>query len=204
MTKRILLLAFMLLLTAWFVGCEKTTTTTSSEFHEIVGQNQSDTVFVHDTVFSNNGNPTTVYDTTFVHDTVVQTVTQVDTVTIQSSGPTVYTAFTAMQAYTDAQVIADVNATVGYTDGWVLYLSAYQSYIDNPSTNVWDLAGYIDYWSPDFSDFYAYEYGWRVSYVSGDPGDPNNWQFSDIPAGAPNGANGLKRVDKPESRKTVW
>ena len=208
MTKRLLLLTMILLLVAWVIGCDKETTTTSSEYREVIGQG-TDTVFFTDTVIIENPNGTTVYDTTvihdttLVHDTVVQYITQVDTVYSQSNEPTVQAAFLAMQAYTDVVVIDDITATVGYTDGWVLYLSAYMSYVDNPAAGVWDLAGYIDYWAPDFSDFYAYEYGWRLTYISGDPGDPNNWQVSEIPAASPIGQPGLNRVDKTEAREAL-
>ena len=213
MTKRLILSAMILILVVWVVGCEKETTTTSSEYHEIVGQSGTDTVYIADTVIINDPNGTTVYDTTIIIDTIIQNnsqvdtviqyVTQIDTVYSQTAAPSVHAAFTAMQAYTDQIVIDDITATVGYTDGWVFYLSAYQSYVDNPATNVWDFGGYIDFWAPDFSDFYAYEYGWRMSYTSGDPNDPNNWQMSEIPAGSPAGRSGLKKVDKTEPRQSI-
>ncbi|MDF1543926.1 MAG: hypothetical protein P1R58_02350 [bacterium] len=214
MTKRLLLLTLILTLVAWVVGCDKETTTTSSEYREIIGQG-ADTVFLSDTVLIDNPNGTTVYDTTILHDTisfsdtvmvydtVIQTVTQVDTVISQTNGPTVQAAFLAMQAYTDIVVIEDITATVGLTDGWVFYLSAYMSYVDSPGTGVYDLAGYIDFWAPDFSDFYAYEYGWRMTYISGDPGDPNNWQVGEIPGASPIGKPGLNRIEKNDIREAL-
>ena len=204
MRKPVLIALLMIVVTIAFVSCDKEKIVESTEIREVT-TTIIDTVFVRDTVNTQLTDTVTitVSDTVIQYisqpaDTVIQYITVTDTVVVGSNGPVpdVSAAFTAMQAYTDVVVIEAINAELGYTDGWIFYLSAYMSYIAHPSENVWDFSGYIDYWAPDWSDFYAFEYGWRLTYVSGDPEDPNNWSVSEIPAGAPNGASGLKVVDK--------
>jgi hypothetical protein len=129
------------------------------------------TVTVHDTVFTVQHH----YDTTVVTDTLV----------MQQCTPNQNLAYTALENYCDALVIQFINEEFGYTDGWVLYLSAYQSEVTRQSESVYDLYGYIDYWTPDWSGYYPLEFYWRMTYTGGDPADPDNWEIGEPPAGTP-------------------
>ncbi|MEW5795054.1 MAG: hypothetical protein AB1772_01710 [Candidatus Zixiibacteriota bacterium] len=131
------------------------------------------TVTIHDTVFTVQHH----YDTTVVVDTVV---------TLQCN-PNQYLAFTALEYHTDPLVIQFIYQQFGYNDGWVLYLSAHQSEITRRSADVYDIYGYIDYWTPDWSAYYPLEYYWRMTFTGGDPADPNKWNISEPPTGAPSG-----------------
>jgi len=71
-------------------------------------------------------------------------------------------------------------------------LSLAMTFTSSPSTGVYDFYGYIDYWTPDWSGYYLLEYYWRMTYLGGDPTDPNNWRLSDPPAGASGRDSGLK------------
>jgi hypothetical protein len=151
-----------------------------------------DTVFVHDTV-------TTVqhhYDTTIVTVTVTDTVVSVqhhyDTVEVVSYQPNGALAFAALQAYNDPMVISLINQEYGYNDGWIFYLSTYQVDLTQQSAGVYDIYGYIDYWTPDWSGFLPLEFYWRMTYTGGDPGDPNNWTLSE-PTSSAGHAPGLKK-----------
>jgi hypothetical protein len=157
--------------------------------HDTVIQVQQiyDTITVLDTVIEVQ----TVYDTTYATDTVIQ---------IEQS-PNENLAFTALQYYTDPIVITDANSQIGVTDGWVFYLSAYQSDRTSRSAEIYDIYGYIDFWSPDWMDFIAYEYYWRLTYTGGDPADPLSWDISEPPAGAGAHTPGITR--KGEARSTI-
>lgn len=147
-----------------------------------------DTVIQIDTVYNNSSDTvvitSTVYDTTLIHDTVtvINTVYQTDTVIQEVNSPYVQFAFSALQYHADSEVLAFINSEFGYTEGWVYYLSIAMSDIQSPSTGVYDIYGYIDYWSPDFSGYYPLEYYWRISLTGGDPADPDDWQLSDPPS----------------------
>jgi hypothetical protein len=146
---------------------------------------QTDTLYLYDTIETVN----TVYDTSYVYDTVTVTidhydtvtvtVTEIDTVVTYQCEPNEYLAIEAMQQYANPLVIDLIYSEFGYNDGWVFYLSTGQSDVTVQSSTVYDIYGYIDYWTPDWSAYYALEYYWRMTYVGGDPADPNNWDISE-------------------------
>jgi len=152
-----------------------------------------DTVVIRDTVVQVDH----VYDTVVVnhtvtvHDTVVtvqhhyDTTVVIDTVVTQQCTPNQNLAYAALEKYCDSLVIAFINQEFGYTDGWVFYLSVHQSAVTRRSASVYDIGGYIDYWTPDWSGYYPLEFNWRMTYTSGDPANPSNWDISEPPVGAP-------------------
>jgi hypothetical protein len=192
-----------------------------------------DTVFRVDTVFNSDGSPAQtidtvlvqdtvevsdtvtvtetdyIYDTTMIYDTVTVEHNYYDTVVVTDTVETVrcdaneYFAFAAMQNYCDPLVIQFINQEFGYTDGWIYYLSMFQSDIAAVSSNVWDIYGYCDYWTPDWTGYYPLEYYWRLTFTGGDPANLANWQMAEPPtmtAGyrpgiklAPSDARGLLR-----------
>ncbi|MDH4035835.1 MAG: hypothetical protein OEV80_18740, partial [candidate division Zixibacteria bacterium] len=159
--------------------------------------NHYDTTTIVDTIYQTDP----VYDTTIIHDTVIviqqihDTTYTVDTVGGGQAQPIALLAYTALQYYSDALVIDAINAELGIDDGWIFYLSVYINEVTYPSEGVFDIYGGIDYWTPDWSGFYPFEYYWRMTYVSGDPADPRNWQMSDPPAGiAPGKTPGVNRA----------
>jgi len=179
----ILILSLLLL-----SGCEKekivntTETIREIEYVDVPGG----TVVRVDTVFVNGqgADTVTVYDTTF--QTTTDTVFVTDTVGSSSCSPVEQFAFAAMQYQTDPQVIEMVNAEFGLTEGWIYYLSEFQSDITVVSAGTFEIYGYIDFWTTDWSGYFPIEYLWRMTYTSGDPADPNSWQMSE-PAGPVSG-----------------
>ncbi len=169
-----------------------------------------DTIMITDTVFVNDSvtvqttdtvtihTTDTVYQTNYVHDTVVtvqnhyDTVQVVDTVTLTQCDPNGFLAVSALQYYTDPMVIDFINQEFGYNDGWVFYLSTFQLDATQQSSTTYDLYGYIDYWTPDWSAYYPLEFYYRLTYTSGDPANPDNWQISEPPASAQNHTPGFK------------
>ncbi len=158
---------------------------------------------VHDTVVVNH----TVYDTVVVnhtvtvHDTVTtvqhhyDTVQLVDTVVTLQCNPNEQLAFSSMETYVNALVIDFINQQFGYTDGWVFYVTQAQSNVVRQSDNVYDLYGYIDYWTPDWSGYYPLEFGYRMTFSGGDPSVANNWQITEAPAtGSPRQPSGIRVV----------
>ncbi len=177
----------------------------------------TDTVHIYDTVSTVN----TVYDTTYIHDTVntVQyqydtvtvtvnhydtvtvthwdtiqnTILQIDTVFTNQCSPNEYLAIEALQQYSNSLVMEFINAEFGYSDGWVFYLSTVQSDLTIQSSSVYDIYGFIDYWTPEWDAYYPLEYYWRMTYTGGDPADANSWQLAEPPAAtAGNTQPGLK------------
>jgi len=145
--------------------------------------NHYDTTTITDTIYQTEP----VYDTVIQFDTVVTTVHHydttyvVDTVEVTQSSPIALLAYTALQYYSDPMVLDFVNQEFGETDGWILYMSVYQNEVSYPATGVYDFYGQIDYWTTDWSGFNPFEYLWRMTYISGDPADPRNWEMSDPP-----------------------
>ena len=207
MTRKLLLLSTMTVLALLLLaaGCEKEKIVESTEYiHDVEYiQLPPDTVTVHDTVVVNDSvtvhdvDTVTVLDTVvvtntvFVHDTVVtvqhhyDTTVLIDTVTVQQCTPNQNLAYTALESYSDELVIEFINQEFGYTDGWVFYLSAFQCEMTPRSASVYDIYGYIDYWTPDWSGYYPLEFYWRMTFTGGDPADPNNWDISEPPATVP-------------------
>jgi len=138
-------------------------------------------VYIHDTVSTVNNHYDTTYmidtvlqvinhyDTTYLIDTVLQVINNYDTVTVivvdttqtAQCTPNAHTAVGALQYYSDPIVLEAIYNEFGYEDGWIFYLSTYQVALDNPTANIFDIYGYIDYWAPDWSGYYAFEYLWR-------------------------------------------
>ncbi|MFH1373889.1 MAG: hypothetical protein ABII79_08850 [bacterium] len=150
------------------------------------------TEYVHDTV--------TVIDTVTIYQQVHDTVTIVDTVVSQESEAYVHFAYVALEVQLDPQVINLIYTEYGYTDGWITYLSLAMTYVDNPSYGVYDMYGYIDYWTPDWSGYALFEYYWRVTYQGGDPADPANWSLSEPPAGTAPWPGGLRPATDQEMK----
>ena len=206
---RLILTGALILTILAIAGCDKEKIVTSSE---IVKETEyielpPDTVLQIDTVFSSDSVIVNQVDTVTVYDTVVQieqhwdTVVQVqqnydttfitDTVLQNQCNPNEVTAFAALQHYSDPMVFDVVNQEFGITGGWTLYSSAYQLEITSAGTGVYDIYGLIDYWTDDFSGFHPFEFFWRMTYVSGDPADPNNWDISEPPVAVSGYSPGL-------------
>lgn len=155
------------------------------------------TIVVHDTIRTT----VVVYDTVetirYHYDTVTVTVTVTDTVTKTSYAPSGPTAIVAMQYYTDEILYEYMYDNYDLEDGWIFYLSSYQLYISQASTNVYDIYAYVEYWSSDWYDYYAFEIYWRLTYKSGDPSNPSNWTMSEPPSAVSGHQPGIKAVPKP-------
>jgi len=130
--------------------------------------NHTDTVYVIDTVVTVQHH----YDTTEI----------VDTVLVTQCAPNEFLAMTALHYYTDPLVLEFIYQEFGLNEGWMFYLSTFQSEITVRSASVYDIYGLIDYWAPDWSGYYPLEYYWRMTYIGGDPADPDNWQIGEPPA----------------------
>jgi hypothetical protein len=165
----------------------------------------TDTIMIFDTVIQVDY----VYDTVLVHDTVTtvqyiyDTTFVTDTVMVSQSSPNPLLAFGALQYHTDPLVIGVVTQDLGYTDGWIFYLSAYQAGWNFESESIYDIYGFIDYWSPDWNDFLALEFYWRMTYISGDPSDPTNWEISDPPGMSAGHQPGLNVIEDPNERSAT-
>jgi len=156
-----------------------------------------DTILIYDTVYETNH----IYDTVTVYQTVYDTTFLTDTVTTSEGGPNEFLAITALEYYCDDLVLQAVNAELGYTDGWIFYLSTFQLGLTEQSPTVYDLYGYIDYWKGDWADFAAFEYYWRLTYTGGDPTDPNNWQMTEPPMPTSGHYPGLnKTTEQPQTQ----
>ena len=164
----------------------------------IITENIYDTVTVIDTVNVTNNiyDTVTVIDTVNItnniYDTVTVTVNHYDTTTISQCDPFVQFAFAALQYYGDAEILNLINSLFGYNDGWVYYLSISQSDLQSPSYGVYEIYGYANYWTVGFASYYPLEYFWRVTYLGGDPSDPDNWKLSDPPNRSSGKTGGVK------------
>lgn len=166
----------------------------------------TDTIIVMDTVYNNSTDTVTIteniYDTVSIidtvnitnniYDTVTVTVNHYDTTTISQCDPFVQFAFAALQYYGNAEIMTFVNGEFGYNNGWIYYLAITQSDLQSPSYGVYEIYGYSNYWTVDFSGYYPLEYFWRLSYLGGDPSDPDNWELSDPPAKSSSKTGGVK------------
>ncbi len=194
-----------------------TTTSTTTIFDTVIIQDSST---VTDTIFLNDTTVVTITDSIIVFDTITQTINNYDTVIISDTintieyihdtisitdtvqvnqnTPNEFLAFTALQYYSDPIVIEQTTFDYGITNGYIFYLSAYRHSMTKQSSSVYDIYGYIDFWTTNWSDFYAYEYYWRMTYTGGDPADPLNWQISDPPALSSSNTPGLHVIQKNE------
>ncbi|RKX19352.1 MAG: hypothetical protein DRP51_07575 [Candidatus Zixiibacteriota bacterium] len=172
----------------------------------------TDTIIVTDTVFNNTIDTLVIteynYDTITVFDTVTQnfydtvtvainhydtvTVNSTDTVMVSQCEPFVQFAFAALQYYGNAEILSFINGEFGYNDGWIYYLAITQSDLQSSSQGVYEIYGYANYWTVEFDAYYPLEYFWRLTYLGGDPSDPDNWELSDPPARSSSITSGVK------------
>jgi hypothetical protein len=174
--------------------------------YDTTGVNDIDTVTIIDTVFQTATDTLYIteyiYDTTRIVDTVTitnhiyDTVTVIDTVTNTECLPFVHFAFTCMPVHADPVILDFINTETGYSEGWIYYLSSAQTDMQSPSNGVYDFYGFVNYWTADFTGYYPMEYYWRMSYLSGDPSDPANWELSDPPMRTDGKVGGLKLIEK--------
>lgn len=211
MTRLFILGSLLLICSALFLlpGCDKEKIVTSTEIIREVEYIESppDTIFQIDSVFVSDS--VTIYQTDtlfindtierveFVHDTVTtieyvyDTIMTTDTVTLNQNSPNEYLALAALQYYTDPLVITMVTLQFGITEGWIFYLSAFQSSMTQQANDTYDIYGYIDFNTIDWYEAYLIEYLWRMKYTGGDPADPTNWHMSEPPAVSNNFQPGL-------------
>ena len=212
--KRLIFITTLLLISSLLIfagGCDKEKIVESTEYiHEIeYVEMPPDTIFTVDTVFSEDSSTVyisdtvtiteTVLDTLLIYDTIVtvenhyDTTVVTDTVLTGQCDPNGYLANTALQYYGNSIVIEYIYSEFLYDDGWIFYLSTFQLDLQGVSTDVYDIYGYIDYWTPDWSAYYPLEFYWRMTFTGGDPADPHNWDISDPPdASAAGHQPGLK------------
>jgi len=166
--------------------------------NDSVNVHTTDTVVIIDTIIQTN----TVYDTVTVtvHDTTITiqyqydtiTVTVTDTIMTGQCDPDEYTAMGALQHHCDPLVMQLILQEFGLTEGWIYYLSSNQLAFTQPSATVYDIYGYIEYWTVDWSGYYPLEFNWRLTFTGSDPTDPNHWTMSEPPVASP----GLKIVPR--------
>jgi hypothetical protein len=209
MTRIFIVGALILTLTVVLVlaGCDKEKIVESTQYIHDTQYLESppDTVFQIDTVFVNDSVAVHTTDTVLIIDTVIQVnnvydtiITYVtDTVSINQCQPSEFLALGALQYYCDPLVIEFINGEFGYDDGWIMYLSAFQTDVTKQSSDVYDIYGYIDYWTPDWSGYYPLEYYWRVTYTGGDPANPDNWDLSSPPDGVSGHRPGVSLTEDP-------
>jgi hypothetical protein len=215
--KKSFILGFCLLALSIFLiinGCDKEKIVESTEYiHEYV-EVPGDTVFQVDTVYASDSLYTVdtlivteteyVYDTVTEYQTIYDTTFITDTVVNGEGGPNEFLAMTALEYYCDDLVMEVIYTELGYTDGWIFYLSSFQLDLTTQSSTVYDLYGFIDYWKGDWSDFAAFEYYWRMVYNGGDPTDPNNWTMTE-PASPTSGHNpGLNKTTAQPQPNAIW
>jgi hypothetical protein len=162
--------------------------------------NLTDTIHVHDTIFQDKY----VYDTIAVHDTVTtieylyDTTVVTDTVMMSQCEPNEHLAIAALQYYSDDLVIEYIYQEFGYNDGWVFYLSSFQLGLEQQSSDVYDIYGFIDYWTSDWSGYYPLEFYWRLTHTGGDPANPENWEMTDPPSFKADYQPGLRLILDPD------
>ena len=197
----------ILILVLPFAACDHEKIVESTEYIKETEYLPGDTIYVTDTVYSNDSTHVTIIDTVMIVDTVVQQLHTYDTIRVHDTVVTVQNhydttvvtdtvltiqcnpseafAVNAMQYYADGEVLDYINSEFQITDGWVFYLSTFQLDLTKQNQNVYDMYGFIDYWTPDWSGFYALEFYWELQYTGGDPADPANWIMSEPPAAGP-------------------
>jgi hypothetical protein len=214
----VILLLFAVSLILLQTGCEKEKIVESTEYVRDVEYVEvpPDTIYQVDTITNHDSTTVTLSDTVTITDTIVQvdyvydtvrvydtvetvvnhydTTVVVDTVETVRCNPNEYLAIAALQYYVDPLVLEFINSEFGYSDGWIFYLSSFQLELTRQSSTTYDIYGYIDYWTPDWSGYYPLEYYWRLTFTGGDPADPQDWQLSDPPTGSPSLTPGIKLI----------
>ncbi|MBK7142510.1 MAG: hypothetical protein IPH75_10555 [bacterium] len=210
----------------WIAGCDKERIVNSKEYIYETKYVESppdtitliDTVNIGDTMIINRVDTiritdidtiirtVTVHDTvritSVVHDTVrtVQinwdTVVVHDTITRNQCLPNVITAIAAMEAQTDPLIYEFILGELGLDGGWNLYQTPNEMEVNQVSSTTWDIYSYVDYWAPDWSGYYPLEVYWRMTYRSGDPADPDNWQMSDPPTAVAGHIGGVSKITR--------
>jgi hypothetical protein len=199
-------------------GCEKERIVETTEYIRDVEYVElpSDTIYHVDSVFINDSITVNITDTFLIYDTVIQvdhiydtvpihdTVTTVeyhydttvitDTIMMAQCEPNEHLAIAALQYYSDPLVMEFIYQEFGYNDGWVFYLSSFQLELTQQSVDVYDIYGYIDYWTLDWSGFYPLEFHWRLNYTGGDPADPESWEMTDPPSLAAGRQPGIRLI----------
>jgi hypothetical protein len=165
----------------------------------VVYETDTITVTVHDTVTVT----VTVHDTTTIveqyWDTV--TVTSTDTVLTGQCYPEEYTALGALQYHCDPLVMILIEQQFGLTNGWIYYLTSNQLAFTRQSANVYDIYGYIEYWTTDWSGYYPLEFDWRLTFTGSDPSNPTHWTMTEATT---SGSSGLKIVTEPtDARRSL-
>jgi hypothetical protein len=200
----------------FLTGCDKEKIVTSTEYvHdtkyiELPGDTvfridtlyHSDSVLVHDvdTIRIHDTIRTTIY----VHDTVVTvhnhydtiTVTRTDTVFQNQYSAGADLAVAALQNQTTPMVFDFIAQEFSLSGGWVMYLASEQMDIAHPSANIYDIYGYLEYWTTDWASYYPMEFYWRLTYTGGDPADLNNWEMSEPPTPVANHQPGISPFQK--------
>lgn len=164
--------------------------------------NTFDTIIIVDTLFefitdtlaiTEYINDTIVlFDTVTIVENIYDTIYVIDTVVTFGCPPYVHFAFASMPYYTDQQVIDFINAEFGYSNGWIYYLSLSMTDVSSPSDGVYNFYGYVNYWTPNWSAYCPLVYYWRMTFLGGDPSDPDSWQLSDPPTGSSGKIGGLR------------
>lgn len=202
------ILAVIILFIFMVSGCDKERIVESTEYIKEIEYVDSppDTIFKVDTVYKSETDTVINYDTVFqinnIYDTVVQvnnyydTVFAVDTILSVSYDPNKFLAFSALEYYSNFLVLDIVQAELWLTGGWIFYLTSYQADIVVVSNGVYDMYGLVDYWAEDWSGYYPLEFNWRMTYKSGDPADPKNWDIAEPPAPVSGKAPGITIKDK--------
>jgi len=195
-----------LLLMISIAGCDKEKIVESTEYiHDIeYVESPPDTVFHVDTTYISDSIVVHVTDTVRLTDTVVTTQNHYDTIFVTDTvfqtqyQASASAAVEAMQHYTDPFVLEYVNQMYGLGEGWIFYLASSQMDITHPSANIYDIYGYLEFYSADWSAYYPFEFYWRLTYTDGDPSVAGNWQMSEPPAKVSGHQTGIA----PSSRNT--
>jgi hypothetical protein len=169
----------------------------------------TDTIRLIDTVTQTNQIHDTVRITVTVHDTVVRTqyhydtLVDVDTIIRTQYQASAVLAIEAMQAQTTPLVFDYIAETYGLGEGWVFFLTSSQMNVTQSSTNVYDIYGYLEYYTEDWSEYYPLEFYWRITYNSGDPSNSNNWTMSDPPSTVAMHQPGMKAMTRATPSKLI-
>ena len=183
-----------------FSGCDKEKIVESTEYVKEIEYVDSppDTIFTIDTFFVTDSVSTVDSVLIYTVDTfnIYDTINIIDTVNTIQYSPNKFLAFSALEYYNNPKVLNIVYTELGLSDGWIFYLTSFQSDISVVSSDVYDIYGFIDYWAPDWSGYYPLEYYWRMTYTGGDPGDPNNWTMNEPPNTVAGFSPGVRIIDK--------
>ncbi|MFC1475084.1 hypothetical protein ACFLQG_00415 [Candidatus Zixiibacteriota bacterium] len=218
MIKILINITLILILTTLllFSGCGKDKIVESTEYVKEIEYVESppdtifqvDSIFVTDSVLTVDSISVYIVDTILISDTVLQvnniydtvqlydTINIIDTVNTVQYIPNEFSAFSALEYYNNTEVLNIVYTELGLSDGWIFYLTSFQSDISIVSSDVYDIYGFIDYWAPDWSGYYPLEYYWRMTYNGGDPGDPNNWTMNEPPNAVADFTPGVRIVER--------